>query len=87
VQRQLDRHGLVVDVGPDHAIRVRTAQTILDRTGLGPSQTTTVNVAASQRLVELMAELDGPQVREVENEADDRRESVALPLSFDGDER
>ena len=74
VQRQLDRHGLVVEVGPDHAIRVRTAQTILDRTGLGPSQRIDVNNEASEHLVELMTaldgkELDGRGVKEVENEA------------------
>jgi hypothetical protein len=71
VQRQLDRHGLVVDVGPDHAIRVRTAQAILDRTGMGPSQRIDVNNPAGERLLALMRELDGREVRKVKNEAID----------------
>lgn len=69
IVRQLDRHGLVVDVGPDHAIRVRAAKEILDRTGMGPQVTQQVNVAASEPLVKLMRELDGREAKEVENEA------------------
>jgi hypothetical protein len=71
VLRQLDRHGLVVDVGPDHSIRVRTAQAILDRTGMGPSQRIDVNDQASERLLVLMRELDSRETTKVENEAYD----------------
>ena len=69
VLRQLDRHGLVVDVGPDHSVRVRTATAILDRTGMGPTQSVNVNHEASQRFVALLRELDEPPVKQVENEA------------------
>ena len=74
IQRQLDRHGLVVDVGPDHAIRVRAATAILDRTGMGPSQSVNVSHEASQRFVALLQELDEPQVKQVENEASETYE-------------
>jgi hypothetical protein len=69
IQRQLDRHGLVVDVGPDHAIRVRTAQAILDRTGMGPSKRIDVNDQAGERLLALMRELEDRETKQVENEA------------------
>lgn len=61
VQRSLTRHGDVVDIGPDHANRIRAATAILDRTGLGPTHTANVNVEAGERLVSLMRELDGPE--------------------------
>ena len=59
--RQLDRKGEVIGLGPDHAVRLRAATVVLDRTGLGPSSTSNVNVSASQHLADLIAELDGPE--------------------------
>lgn len=57
--RQLDRHGEIVALGPNHAIRLRAATAVLDRTGMGPTSSTNINLAALQHLAELIAELDG----------------------------
>ena len=57
-QRQLDRRGEVVTIGPDSSAQIRAAAVVLDRTGLGPSSTANVNVQASERLAALIAELD-----------------------------
>ena len=82
IQRQLDRHGLVADVGPDHAIRVRAAKEILDRTGMGPQSRQDVNLVASEHLVDLLRELDSREAKKVENEAI-AWQPVALPLTSD----
>jgi hypothetical protein len=58
---QLDRRGGIITLGPDHAVRLRAALAVLDRTGMGPTSHTNVNVAASQHLADLIAELDGPE--------------------------
>ena len=63
IVRQLDRHGEIVEIGPDTANRLRAAQMILDRTGPGPSQRTNVSVEAGERFVALMRELDQPEVK------------------------
>jgi hypothetical protein len=60
---QLDRRGGIITLGPDHAVRLRAATVVLDRTGLGPSSTSNVNVTASQHLADLIAELDGKDGR------------------------
>ena len=57
--RQLNRRGHVIDIGPDHAVRIRAATSVLDRTGMGPSSSTDVTVSASLHLMELIQELDG----------------------------
>lgn len=54
--RQLDRKGRVRTLGDDHAAQTRAATVVLDRTGLGPSQT--VDVRAGERLAALIAEVD-----------------------------
>lgn len=54
--RQLDRKGRVRTLGPDHGTQIRAATAVLDRTGLGPSQT--VDVRAGERLASLIAEVD-----------------------------
>ena len=51
--------GDVVEVGPDHAVQLRAATTVLDRTGMGPTSTAELNVSASLHLAALIAELDG----------------------------
>jgi hypothetical protein len=56
---QLDRRGGIIKLGPDHAVRLRAALAVLDRTGLGPSSSANVTVTASQHLADLIAELDG----------------------------
>jgi ethanolamine utilization microcompartment shell protein EutL len=54
--RQLDRKGRVRVLGDDHPTQIRAATAVLDRTGLGPSQT--VDVRAGERLASLIAEVD-----------------------------
>ena len=56
---QLNRRGEVVGLGPDHAVRIGPATSVLDRTGIGPSSSTDVTVSASLHLMELIEELDG----------------------------
>ena len=56
---QLNRRGEVIGLGPDHAVRIRAATPVLDRTGMGPSSSTDVTVSASLHLMELIQELDG----------------------------
>ncbi len=58
-EQQLNRKGEVIGLGPDHAVRLRAATTVLDRTGMGPSSSTDVTVTASIHLMELIQELDG----------------------------
>jgi hypothetical protein len=60
---QLDRRGGIITLGPDHAVRLRAALAVLDRTGLGPTSNTNVNLSASQHLADLIAELDGADGR------------------------
>jgi hypothetical protein len=48
----------VVALGPDHAVRLRGATSVLDRTVMGPTSSTDVNVQASVHLMELIKELD-----------------------------
>lgn len=57
--QQLNRRGEVIGLGPDHAVRIRAATSVLDRTGMGPSSSTDVTVSASLHLMELIQELDG----------------------------
>ena len=57
--QQLDRKGGGIGLGPDHAVHLRAATVVLDRTGMGPPSNTNVNVTASQHLADLIAELDG----------------------------
>jgi hypothetical protein len=58
-QNRVGRDGEVIGVGPDHAVRLRAATTVLDRTGMGPTSTSQVNLGGSERLAALIAELDG----------------------------
>ena len=58
--RQLDRRGEIRILGPDHPAQIRAATTVLDRTGMGPSSTSNVNLQAGERLAALIAVLDGP---------------------------
>ena len=58
-EQQLARNGEVTGLGPDHAVRLRAATSVLDRTGIGPTSSTDVNVQASVHLMELIAQLDG----------------------------
>jgi hypothetical protein len=57
-ERQLSRKGEVVGIGPDHAVRLRAATSVLDRTGMGSTSSTDVNIQASVHLMELIAQLD-----------------------------
>jgi len=43
-EQQLARNGEVIGLGPDHAVRLRAATSVLDRTGMGPTSSTDVNV-------------------------------------------
>ena len=62
-EQQLDRKGQVIGLGPDHAVRLRAATAVLDRTGMGPHQGMDVNVKASLHLASLIATLDAaPEV-------------------------
>ena len=60
-EQQLNRKGEVIGLGPDHAVRLRAATSVLDRTGMGPMSSTDVSVRASVHLMELIAQLDGEQ--------------------------
>ena len=60
-EQQLARSGEVIALGPDHAVRLRAATSVLDRTGMGPTSSTDVNVQASVHLMELIAQLDDDQ--------------------------
>jgi hypothetical protein len=57
--QQLGRKGEVIGIGPDHVVRLRAATVVLDRTGMGPTSISNVNLTASQHLADLIAELDG----------------------------
>ena len=62
-EQQLNRKGEVIGLGPDHAVRLRAATAVLDRTGMGPHQGIDVNVQASLHLASLIATLDAaPEV-------------------------
>ena len=62
-EQQLDRKGEVIGLGPDHAVHLRAATAVLDRTGMGPHQGIDVNVKASLHLASLIATLDAaPEV-------------------------
>jgi hypothetical protein len=56
---QLNHRGEVIGLGPDHAVRIRAATSVLDRTGMGPSSSTDVTISASLHLMQLIEELDG----------------------------
>jgi hypothetical protein len=60
-ERQLSRKGEVVGLGPDHAVCLRAATSVFDRTGMGPTSSTDLNVQASMHLMELIQQLDGEQ--------------------------
>jgi hypothetical protein len=61
--QQLNRKGEVIGLGPDHAVRLRAATAVLDRTGMGPHQGIDLNVKASLHFASLIAALDAsPEV-------------------------
>lgn len=69
-QRTVTRQGKIVEVGPDHNAQTRAASAVLDRTGLGPSSQTEVQVHASVHLHSLIEQLDRqPEIIELPNEA------------------
>lgn len=79
---QLDRKGNVRTLGPDHAARTRAATAVLDRTGLGPSSQTEVQVHASVHLHTLIEALDREPPKEITNEAAPKDGSVIdIPLA------
>jgi hypothetical protein len=57
----LDKHGEVVVMGPDHAMRMKAAESVLDRTGIAAQKD--VNIDVSMHFAAIVAELDDASAR------------------------
>jgi hypothetical protein len=72
------RDGDVITTGPDHAVRIRAATSVLDRSGMGPTTKQEIAVDASVRFLGLIQELDArddehaPPITTVSQRVDDR---------------